>query len=604
MATQYLSMDTLRFMLYDVHDLSQLLTYERFKDYDATGIDILLDTVKDFADKECYPCFREMDQQPVVFKDGAVLVHPQVRVVMEKAAELGLIGSTFDYAQGGLQMPGMVHQATYFIIDAANNHVSGYPGLTSGAAGLITSFGSPALQQTYVPRMLAGQWAGTMCLTEPQAGSSLSDITTTAYPTADGHYHLKGQKIWISGGDQQFSENIVHLVLARLAGAPAGVKGISLFVVPKKRLTAAGELVPNDVLTAGDFQKLGQRGYSTVHLVFGDNDDCQGWLLGEPNKGLSYMFQMMNGARISVGRHGVSIATAAYYASLKYAQERPQGRRLTNGHTKDLSQGQTLLINHPDVRRMLLFQKAIAEGTLSLILEASRYHDLEQVADTEAERTRAHLLLELLTPIVKSYPAEMVQASASAGIQVLGGMGFSQEHVLQQYYRDARIMAIYEGTTGIQAQDLLGRKVTMQDGRALALLAEEITQTVAQASTHDELRPYAAQLAARLGTNQDILAFLAPHAQQGDYERYLSDATAYLEFLGIVVMAWQWLKVATTAKQALLTGSAKWGTDFLEGKVLTMKFFYKYELPKTDALAQVLTSPDVLTIVREQELIF
>ena len=604
MATQYLSLDTLRFMLYDVHDLSQLLGYERFKDYDPTSVNILLDAVKTFADKECYPCFREMDEQPVRFENGQVLVHPQVQAIMAQAGALGLIGSSLDYAQGGLQLPSMVYQAAYFIMDAANNHVSGYPGLTAGAAGLIVSFGSEALKQQYVPRMLAGEWAGTMCLTEPQAGSSLADITTTATPTDDGYYQLKGQKIWISGGDQQFSENIVHLVLARLAGAPAGTKGISLFVVPKKRPTADGGLEPNDVVTAGDFQKLGQRGYSTVHLVFGDHQDCHAWLVGAPHQGLAYMFQMMNGARISVGRHGVAIATAAYYASLQYARERPQGRRLPNGQPKDLTQGQTPIVNHPDVRRMLLFQKAIAEGTLSLILQASRYHDLEQVADSEAERQRAHLLLELLTPIVKTYPAEMAQAAASAGIQVLGGMGYSREHVLQQYYRDARIMAIYEGTTGIQGQDLLGRKVGLANGQALKLLLEEINQTIAQARTHEALRPYAARLADRLPLNQEILDHLAPHAQAGNHERYLADATAYLEFLGIIVVAWQWLKIATVAQEQLVAGNSTWSVDFLESKVHTMKFYFKYEIPKTEALALVLTSPDVLTIAREQELIF
>jgi len=431
MADQYMSMTALKYMLYDVHKLTELLKYQRFSEYDESSTNMFLDTVKDFCDKDCFPYIKEMDEKPVHYKDGKVHVHPQVEKIMKKSGELGLIGSSFDYENGGLQLPSMMNQAAYFMIDAANNHVSGYAGLTSGAAGLIVAFGSQELKDTYVPHMISGEWGGTMCLTEPQAGSSLSDITTTAYPTEHGYYHIKGQKIWISGGDNHFTDNIVHLLLARIDGAPAGTKGISLFVVPKNRPAADGSLTPNGVFTAGDFQKLGQRGYATTHLVFGETE-CRGYLIGEPHKGLNYMFQMMNGARISVGRHGVSIATAAYYASLQYAHERPQGRRLSDGGKKDLSQGQTLIINHPDIRRMLLTQKAISEGTLSLILQTARYHDMEKVAETAEEKEKNHLLLEILTPIAKTYPSEMGQVSVSNGIQVLGGMGYSNETILQQ----------------------------------------------------------------------------------------------------------------------------------------------------------------------------
>ena len=602
MASEYVNLKTLRFMLYDVQGLDQLFSYERYQDFDRNSTDILLDAVKDFSDKECYPYFKEMDEKPVRFQDGQVLVHPQIKTIMEKSGEMGMIGSTFDYEAGGMQLPTMMYQASYFIIDAANNHVSGYPGLTSGAAGLIISFGNEELKNTYVPKMLSGDWSGTMCLTEPQAGSSLSDITTTAYPTNEDYYSIKGQKIWISGGDFQYAENIVHLVLARLEGAPAGVKGISLFVVPKNRPVAGG-LQPNDVVCAGDFQKLGQRGYSTTHLVFGEAGDCRGWLVGKPHQGLKYMFQMMNGARISVGRHGVSIATAAYYASLEYANERPQGRRLSSDGSKDLSQGQTLIINHPDVRRMLLFQKAIAEGTLSLILQASYYHDMEKVATTEEEKTRYNLLLEILTPIAKTYPSEKGQESVSTGLQVLGGMGFSNETILQQYYRDVRIMAIYEGTTGIQSLDLLGRKVTMEDAKALKLLMAEIHKDMEAAATFDELKPYVAQLGERLKLNKEVLQFLMPFAMKGNQERFLADATIYMEFMGTLVVAWQWLKIAAKAKALLVKGNSTWQPEFLESKIHTMKYFYKYELPKVEAMANTLTSPDELTLVSEKELI-
>jgi len=603
MADQYMSMNVLKYVLYDVHQLSDLLKYPRFSEYDESSTNMFLDTVKDFCDKDCFPYIKEMDEKPVQYKDGKVLVHPQVEHIMKKSGELGLIGSSFDYDNGGMQLPSMLNQAAYFMIDAANNHVSGYAGLTSGAAGLIVAFGSQELKDKYVHKMISGEWGGTMCLTEPQAGSSLSDITTTAYPTEHGYYHIKGQKIWISGGDNHFTDNIVHLLLARIEGAPAGTKGISLFVVPKNRPEADGSLTPNGVFTAGDFQKLGQRGYATTHLVFGETE-CRGYLVGEANKGLNQMFQMMNGARISVGRHGVSIATAAYYASLQYAHERPQGRRLSDGGKKDLSQGQTLLINHPDIRRMLLLQKAISEGTLSLILQTARYHDMEKVATSPEEKEEAHLLLEILTPIAKTYPSEMGQVSVSNGIQILGGMGYSAETILQQYYRDIRILAIYEGTTGIQSLDLLARKVTMEDSKALKLLTREIRKTMEAASAHEELKPYAEILGSKLMLNKDILTFLLPFAMQGNYERYLSDATIYMSFLGTIVMGWQWLKMALVAQEALKAGNGKYSREFYESQIHTMRFFYKYELTKLEGLANTIKSQDELNIVSERELIF
>ncbi|MCB0633605.1 MAG: acyl-CoA dehydrogenase [Lewinella sp.] len=604
MSTQYMCMDTLRFLLYDVHQLSDLIAVERFQEFDQVALDIFLDAVKDFSDQECFPYFREMDEKPVAFADGRIIVHLQIGTLMEKAAELGLIGPCFDYEDGGIQLPFMAYQAAYFILDAANNHVSGYPGMTSGAADLIATFGNDTIKATYLDPMLAGKWAGTMCLTEPQAGSSLSDITTTAYPTEEGHYIIKGQKIWISGGDQQVSENIIHLLLARIDGAPAGTRGISLFVVPRLRPTKDGSLEYNDVLTAGDFQKLGQRGFSTAHLVFGEQENCRGWLIGEANKGLQCMFQLMNSARISVGRHGASISTAAYYASLQYARERPQGRRLSADGTKNLDKDQTLIINHPDVRRMLLFQKAIAEGSLSLILQAARYYDLGKVAETEADRTKYHLLTEILTPMVKTFPSEMGRESVSTGLQVLGGMGYSREHILQQYYRDIRIMAIYEGTTGIQSLDLLGRKVSMHNGQAMQLLLTEIGQVIEAASAYDDLAPYAHQLQDTLNLNKDVLQTLAPFAKQGNYERFLADATIYMDLLGTVVVGWQWLKIALRAKEALLNGHSDRTAAFYESKIHTMKGYFKYVLPRVSGLAITLKSQDDLTLVSAKEWTF
>ena len=367
----YMSMEHLRFLLHEVHNISDVLSHEKFSDLDPESIDMLLDAAKAWTDQEWHPYLKEMDEKPAYFKDNKVYSHPQIKKIFKDAGENGWISMYFDYEHGGMQLPYTVSLAVNHIFESANNHVTGYLGLTSGSAHLLTSFGTKELQDQFVPNMLAGKWGGTMCLTEPQAGSSLSDVKTSAQPLENGQYKITGQKIFISGGDHEATENIIHLTLARIEGAPEGTKGISLFVVPKFRILDDGSFEDNDVITAGDFQKLGQRGYSTVHLSFGEKDDCIGYLVGEPNKGLSYMFQMMNGARLEVGMAATSTATAAYYASLQYAKERPQGRRIEDNGRKNINAEQTLIINHADVRRMLFLQKAIVEASLSLLIETS-----------------------------------------------------------------------------------------------------------------------------------------------------------------------------------------------------------------------------------------
>ncbi len=598
----YMSMDNLKYTFFDVVRCQELLKFDRFKDYDEESFNILLDSIKDWADSALFPYFREMDEKPTYYDDGKIIVHPQIGEIMRYCGENGLIGAYFDYKVGGQQMPHTLQAALSHITQCANNHVTGYPALTAGAANLIIRFGNDELIDKYVPNMVAGQWGGTMCLTEPQAGSSLSDITSSAVPTDEGYYKMTGQKIFISGGDHEYCENFVHLYLARIEGAPSGTKGISLFVVPKYRLSEKGELEPNDVITAGDFQKLGQRGYCTTHLILGENNNCHGWLVGEPNKGLKYMFQMMNGARLDVGMTAVSTATAAYYASLQYAKERPQGRPLTSSGRKDPNQPQTLIINHPDVRRMLLLQKAIIEPSLSLLLYCTKLNDIHENAHGQ-EREDAHDLLEFLTPIAKTYPSSMGEVAISNGLQVLGGYGYCSEFVLQQYYRDIRIMSLYEGTTGIQSLDLLGRKTTMKNGKAIQLLTKVMTEDIIKARTYNELTPYADKLQGKLKDVGDVLTKLMPFAMKGDYERFLADATIYMEMTSTIVMAWQCLIMATTAKEALVTGQLKFGSAFYESKIHTMKFYFTYELPKTLGMKEVLLNDEVLTIVSEKEVI-
>ena len=603
MADKYVDIDTLKYLLYDVHELEELLKRERFVDHDKESLDMFLDSSKDFADRELFPYFKEMDENPAFHKDGQVYVHKQVETMMKKGGELGFISSSFDYEVGGLQIPLMASTASSYILDAANNHLPGYAGLTQGAAELIIHFAKKDLLDKYVPEMLAGNWGGTMCLTEPQAGSSLSDIVTKATPHENGYYNISGQKIFISAGDNQYLDNIVHLVLARIEGAPKGTKGISLFIVPKNRKLDDGYIEPNDVTSVADFQKMGQKGYCTTHLGFGDKEDCRGWLVGEENNGLRCMFVMMNAARIGVGRAASAIASAAYYASLQYANERPQGRKLSSDGKKNVEESQSLIIEHPDVRRMLLLQKAVVEGSMSLVLLAAKYYDLESTAQSKEEKIKYNTLLEMIIPVVKTYPSDAGAYSVNNGLQVLGGYGFCSDFILQQYYRDIRISAIYEGTTGIQSQDLLGRKITMNNGEGLKLLLAEIIETITKASNYPELKEYCDSLSKKIKLSEKILQTLMPYALKGDFEKYLADASIFMEFFSLVIVGWNWLEIAANSQEALKNGDKKYSEIFYKSKIETMKYFFEYELPKTIGHSEIIMNPSSVTIKKEGEIL-
>jgi hypothetical protein len=372
-----------------------------------------------------------------------------------------------------------------------------------------------------------------------------------------------------------------------------------LFVIPKFRIDGSD----NDVTSMGIYHKLGQKGVPAMHLGFGDkNDNCIGYLVGEPNKGLNYMFQMMNEARIGVGITGASIASAAYYAALEYAKERPQSRRSNQKHALDAPQIQ--IIQHPDVKRMLLFQKAVVEGSLSLLLETSKFFDLAEASDDPEEKEKAHLMLELLTPIAKTFPCEYGMKAISDAVQCFGGYGFTEDFPVEQYYRDIRITPIYEGTTGIQSQDLLGRKVPMAGGKATMLLAQEVGKTVMAALQYDELKRYALSLREEGERLQKVTIHLLGIAGTGDVERFLSDATLYMEMFSLNVVAWQWLKQALVAKQKLIISSDNANdVEFYESKIHTMKYFFHYEIPKTQGLATRLMDEEVLTIMTEREVV-
>lgn len=600
MAREYVNLSNLKFLLHKVHNVEELFQYPYFEHNDAETMDMMLDAAKQLADTYLFPFYEASDREEPELEDGTIRVHESVKPYLQAMGESGWIGGTSSMEDGGMQIPLSLSICAGIINSAANNGVSVFSGLTAGAANLIISFGTEEQKAKYLPNMFAGKWQGTMALTEPQAGSSLSDITTTAVPQGDGTYKIQGQKIYISGGDYDSTDNVIHMLLARVEGAPMGTKGISLFIVPKYRFEN-GEKMFNDVTTAGVYHKMGQKACPAAHLMYGEKNECYGYLIGEENMGLSYMFQMMNEARIMVGLGASAVASAAYHASLQYAKERPQGRRFIEG-TRNLEESQTLIINHPDVRRMLLLQKSIVEGGISLVLQGGKYADMAHAAEGD-EKLKYELLLELLTPIIKTFPSEMGVVSISNGVQVLGGGGYCKDFPLENYYRDIRIYPIYEGTTGIQSMDLLGRKVVMKQGKAMKLLMEEVQKTIEAARTYDELNKYADILQEKIKDLQKISFHLAGFAMQGKIERFLSDATLYMEYFGILAFAWQWLKQAIVAKQILLTENPEKGElEFYESKIHTMKFYFHYEVPKTLGLAQRLMDSEVLTIPTSKEL--
>ena len=621
MATQFYSKRNLQFLLYEVFDAQSLTKYNYYQDHARETFDMVLDSAEQIATTMLKPLLTEMDRKEPQLVDGKIRIHEGMFPILKKFGEDGWINAGFDYEDGGQQIPSTVLSSAAFIFQAANYSSSVFPFLTSGAANLIRSFGSQELKETFTPKMYTGEWQGTMALTEPDAGSSLSDITTTAEPTNnEAVYKIKGQKIYISAGDHDGCGNVIHLMLAKIKGGPAGAKGISLFVVPQKRIALSnkeramsGESSPspftphalsltphpsyledNDVITAGVYHKMGYKGAPIAHLMVGSNDNTFGYLVGEPHKGLSYMFQMMNEARIGVGMNATAIGTAAYYASLEYAKERPQGRVISD---KDITKPQVQIIRHADVKRMLLFQKAVVEGSLALLTQCSMYADLASVTEGE-ERENYHLLLDLLTPIAKSYPSEMCCLTTSAAVQILGGAGYTTDFPVEQFYREARIHPIHEGTTGIHGLDLLGRKIIIKNGKSLQLLVVEILRTIEKSSSIDRLKPFAQKLQVYLGKTDTVTKHLLSLASK-DLEIFLSDATLYLELFGIMTISWQWLVQAIKAEEALQAGATGDDYDFYQGKIFTLRYFYEYELVKIDSLMKRLLSWDNVTVEME-----
>ena len=605
---------TVDFLLHDWLNVTGLTARPRFADHSADTFNQVLDTCERIARDKFAPFNRLVDtEEPrvVAGPDGEKVILPQAtQDAWDAYAASGMLSAAQDFEIGGMQLPYTVELAANAFFAKASVSINASM-LSVGNANLLMKHGTPLQQQVFAHNEFSGRWSGTMCLSEPQAGSSLSDVATRALPDGDGaaddplgpRYRLKGNKMWISAGEHELTENIIHLVLAKIPGPDgkpiAGTKGISLFIVPKKLVDTDGQLTGerNDVALAGLNHKCGWRGTTNTLLNFGEGKflaggapGAIGYLVGQAGQGLRCMFHMMNEARIGVGMAATMLGMAGYEASLDYARQRPQGRPVLAGPgAKDAAAPQVTIIQHADVKRMLLAQKAYAEGALALELYCARLVDEQHTGD-EASAKEAALLLEVLTPIAKSWPSEWCLEANSLAIQVHGGYGYTRDFPVEQYWRDNRLNMIHEGTHGIQGMDLLGRKVVMDGGAGLKLLATTVQRTIDRTTQlsrqADGLAAHGVALAAAL---QRLRAATDAAWATGKPEDALANATPYLQAFGHVVLAWIWLEVALAALAAQAAADRQ-ADAFVQGKLQACHYYFAYELPKIDAWLAVVSS--------------
>jgi alkylation response protein AidB-like acyl-CoA dehydrogenase len=580
-----LSRRDLDFLLYEWLHVETLTERERYREHDRDTFGAVLDVAETLASEVFAPINRLLDEnEPRMDACGRVIQPAELRAALDAFRESGLSAASFDEDLGGGQLPTVVRAACSMYLQAGSVGAAAYPFLSEANANLLVKHGTPEQIATYAIPVIEGRWFGTMALSEPQAGSSLGDITTLATPAAnpaDGSYRLRGSKMWISAGDHELSENIVHLVLARTPDAPAGPKGISLFIVPKLLVGPKGELGErNGVTLIGLNHKMGYRGTTNTLLEF---DGAEGQLVGQLGAGLAIMFDMMNEARIGVGAGAVALGYTGYLHALDYARTRPQGRSLMN---RDPASAPVMIVEHPDVRRMLLAQKSYVEGGLALTLFCARLVDEVRTAPSPEERDAADQLLGLLTPIAKSWPSQWCLAANDLAIQVHGGYGYTRDFPVEQYYRDNRLNPIHEGTHGIQGLDLVGRKILRDRGVSLGAALERMRGTVAAASgLGGSVSEHAASLAGQLVAVERLFTALL---QDADPSPALANASAGLEAFGHVVVAWLWLEQELAAHGR--TGA------FYDGKRAAAAYFFGQELPKVTALLDILERRDRLTL--------
>ncbi|GAB3131924.1 acyl-CoA dehydrogenase [Tsukamurella serpentis] len=576
------------FLLYEWLDAEALTKREEFSDHSKETFDAVLDLAADIAVSKLSNHFKEADaNEPTIAADGTAITLPQTKAGLAAINEAGLTFAELPADEGGIGLPSVVSKAMFAWLQAANVATTVYAGLTLGNGNVIRSFGTDEQKRLFLDPMIEGRFTGTMCLSEPEAGSALADITAKAKPNGDGTYSITGTKMWITGGDHEMTENIVHLVLAKVPGAPDGVKGISLFIVPKYLVSAGddGAVVVgerNPVHLVGLNHKMGNKGTTNCLLSL---ENATGYLVGEENRGLVQMFQMMNEARVAVGLASSAVGYTGYLQSLEYARTRVQGRPVTAP-----TGPQVPIIEHPDVRRILLAQKSYAEGGLALALFGAKLVDDAHTCPDETERTAAAQLLDFLTPIIKSWPSEWATRANDYAIQIHGGYGYTREFNVEQLYRDNRLNAIHEGAKAIHGLDLLGRKVPQHGGAAFGALLGRFEATAARAEAFEELAPFAADLRAAAQRAVEVTMTLGG---TGDPALSLANATAYLDGMGHVVVAWLWLDqaLATYAED----GSAR-EDAFYRGKRAATRYFFTYELPKAHTEFDLLAKLDRTTL--------
>jgi len=569
----------IEFFLYEMFDVESLTSRERYKDHDKETFNAAIDIGQAVAEKYFLPIRQKVDANEPTFDGEKVQMIPEIKVALDAVVNAGLTCPTSDYEMGGMQLPLVAASGAFAYLSAVASTTLGYISLTHANCNLIESHGTPEQIEKWVRPMREGRFAGTMAMTEPGAGSGLADLTTTAIKNEDGDYRLTGNKIYISGGDHDLNENIIHLVLARIKGAPKGIKGISLFIVPKFLVNNDSSIGQrNEVALAGLFHKMGGRGHTSAALSFGEQNGAVAYLVGEEHKGLMYMFHMMNEARILVGTGAALTALTGFQYSLDYAKERPQGRLLS---CKDPESPPVNIIEHPDVRRMLLTQKAYSEGAYALCLYGHQLADDEKTAPTEIERSHASTILDFLTPVIKSWPSEWGPKSNDLAIQVLGGHGYCNEHPVELFYRDNRLNPIHEGTTGIQSLDLLCRKVPMKSFTGYNTFLNEISKTIIEVKQVPSLSSYASELKSAIENLKVVTTTVIAQSQVQHIDLVYSNSVSYLNMFGHITIAWLWLKQAAIAQKAIENKPHSHDEKFYNGKIQAMKYFFNSELPLT-----------------------
>lgn len=581
------------FWLFECGDLTTILEHPDYTEITRADIEAMLDSVVDIASREFNGMADLLDANEPRLEDGKVWNHPRLKPALKAYIDSGFFSAGFSQQWGGMGLPYSVAQMLSVPTMAHAGTGVGYLFITAAAANMLDVVGTAEQKARYLPKLVSGEWFGTMMLSEPHAGSSVGDIRTRAIPQPDGSYHLRGGKMWISGGDHDLSDNIVHMVLAKIenddGSLTPGSAGVSLFLVPKYRVNADGSLGgDNGVVISGLNHKMGQRGIVNTVPVLGEDTPCVGELLGQPGKGLAGMFHMMNEARIGVGFSAAQLAWFGYRYSLDYAKERTQGRLVPDPATPPVA-----IIQHADIRRMLLAQKAISEGAMGLCSYAADLVDRSKQG-SEDERLQRRALLAVLTPIVKSWPSMHGLEANHYAIQVMGGYGYTRDFPVERMYRDNRLNEIHEGTTGIQSLDLLGRKLLKEQGAGLQVLSAQMKATIAEASENADVQGWAAELDAAMERLTATSTGLAQAAAEGKLREVMANSVTYLDMSGQTVVAWMWLRMALVASQALARGDGD--ADFYRGKLAACGYFFRYELPKTQPQAELLLRLDTTCI--------